>query len=138
MTRVEYLREYDYFAEYDDLITNSLEKYHVAGLSIAIIDGDSTQSTSYGISRLPDKKVTPSTLFNAASMTKAQIAACISILIDERSDIEWTTPVSELLRDDFVLADHHYTANVTVEDMLSHRSGLPEYDESPLLASGTS
>jgi len=29
--------------------------------------------------------------------------------------------------EDFVLADSEHTENVTVEDMLSHKTGLPKY-----------
>jgi CubicO group peptidase (beta-lactamase class C family) len=82
----------------------------------------------YGISRYPAEKVTPKTLFNAASMTKAFIGGAASLLVDdeEHPNVRWDTPVSELLRDDFVLVDGRYTDVVTLEDILSHRSGLPE------------
>ena len=62
-------------------------------------------------------------------MTKALVAASVSLLVDDTSkpDVQWSTPVSQLLRDDFVLSDSNYTELVTVEDILSHRSGLPEY-----------
>jgi CubicO group peptidase (beta-lactamase class C family) len=41
----------------------------------------------------------------------------------------FTTPVSTLLPDDFQLADLYSTVNVTIEDILSHRSGLPRHDD---------
>lgn len=83
----------------------------------------------YGIARSPDEKVTPNTLFNIGSMTKAFISSAISLLVDDNHlpDVKWTTPVSQLIRDDFVLSDSRCTEMVTVEDMLSHRTGLPEY-----------
>lgn len=117
----------DFFAKYDALIDDLMKEHHIPGLSIAVVDGESTKTKSYGFARLPDEKVTPSTLFNAASMTKAQIAACVSILVDDLPDIDWTLPVSHLLREDFVLPDSYYTEHVTLEDILSHRSGMPEY-----------
>lgn len=40
--------------------------------------------------------------------------------------------MSRLLRDDFVPAGLQYTENVTIEDILSHRSGMPGHDESYL------
>ena len=62
-------------------------------------------------------------------MSKSFVAAAISLLVDDMDfpDVKWTTPVSQLLRDDFVLSDSRYTEEVTIEDMLSHRSGMPEY-----------
>ena len=67
-------------------------------------------------------------------MTKAFVSSAVSLLVDDddRPDIQWTTPVSKLIRDDFVLSDSRYTEMVTVEDILSHRSGLPEYVNSHL------
>lgn len=44
--------------------------------------------------------------------------------------VKWTTPLSELLPGDFVLADEYATAHVTLEDALSHRAGLPGHEAS--------
>jgi CubicO group peptidase (beta-lactamase class C family) len=63
------------------------------------------------------------------SMSKAFTAAAISLLVDDNQkhpDVQWNSPVSRLIRDDFVRSDSRYTEEVTVEDILSHRSGLPE------------
>jgi CubicO group peptidase (beta-lactamase class C family) len=42
--------------------------------------------------------------------------------------LKWTSPINEFLRDDFVLEDDHATTHTTIEDALSHRSGLPRHD----------
>jgi CubicO group peptidase (beta-lactamase class C family) len=47
-------------------------------------------------------------------------------------NIHWKTKVSDILPDDFVLADQYLTQQITIEDILSHRTGLPRHDESPL------
>lgn len=138
---------YTAFAHYDELIKDVMQRYHVPGLSIAIVDGESIHTKGFGLARLPDVKVTPSTLFNAASMSKAHVAASLSLIMDSRSkpgsdadthsskpkdpsnsSFTWQTPVSKLLRDDFVLSDTHATATTTLEDILSHRSGVPDID----------
>lgn len=69
----------------------------------------------------------PSTLFYAGSTTKSFCAAAISLLVDDKDhpEVKWTTPMSELIRDDFVLQDDYATSHVTIEDALSHRTGLP-------------
>lgn len=51
--------------------------------------------------------------------------------MDNSSDygsIQWATPVSSLLRDDFVLSDPWATEHITVADALSHRTGYPRHD----------
>ncbi|KAL3703850.1 hypothetical protein TMatcc_009539 [Talaromyces marneffei ATCC 18224] len=111
---------------------STLEKWHVPGVAIAVVDGDQTWSEGYGISSFPSTPVTPSTLFYAGSTTKAFTAAMMATLIadnDKYPHIQWTTPVSQLIREDFVLADEYLTQHITLEDILSHRTGLPRHDQ---------
>lgn len=57
--------------------------------------------------------MTPETLFYTGSTTKSFTAAGLSLLVDNSSDygsIRWETPISQLLRDDFVLSDDWATA----------------------------
>lgn len=49
---------------------------------------------------------------------------------DKYPHVHWDTPISELIRDDFVLENHYATTHTTIEDALSHRSGLPRHDTS--------
>lgn len=75
--------------------------------------------------------MTPHTLFFTGSTTKSFTAAGLSLLIDnssEYSSIKWTTPISKLLREDFVLSDDWATAHITLEDALCHRTGYPRHD----------
>ena len=54
----------------------------------------------------------------------------MSLLISSSnySGLSWDTPISNLIRDDFVLPDPYFTEHVTIEDALSHRSGMPRHD----------
>lgn len=82
---------------------------------------------------MPSKPVTPSTLFYTGSTTKAFTAALVSLLVDDNEhfpQVQWDTPISQVIRDDFVLADEYATGHVTIEDALSHRSGFPRHDRS--------
>lgn len=58
----------------------------------------------------------------------------MSLLVDSEEDaykhIKWTTPLSTLIGDDFVLPDYYATTHTTLEDALSHRSGMPRHDMS--------
>lgn len=72
--------------------------------------------------------MTADTLFDTASMSKSFTAAAVALLVhdnDKYLDVQWATPVSKLLQDDFLLEDPQYTEHVTIEDILSHRSGMP-------------
>jgi len=42
--------------------------------------------------------------------------------------LSWDTPISSIIRDDFVLPDPYFTDHVTIEDALSHRTGMPRHD----------
>ncbi|KAJ5195402.1 uncharacterized protein N7498_008840 [Penicillium cinerascens] len=114
--------------DFAQLVQSTLEKWHIPGVAIAVIDGDDTWSEGYGIAALPDVPVRPSTMFYAGSTTKSFTAAAASLLVDDDerySHIKWTTPLSQLIRDDFVLQDEYATLHVTLEDALSNRTGLP-------------
>ena len=80
----------------------------------------------------PDKPMTSENLFYTASTTKSFTAAAVSLLIDDSvnssASLSWEVPLAEVMREDFVLADDHATAHVTIEDALSHRTGMPRHD----------
>ncbi len=44
-------------------------------------------------------------------------------------DIQWTTPISHIIRDDFVLSDNYWTEHITLEDALCHRTGMPRHEK---------
>jgi CubicO group peptidase (beta-lactamase class C family) len=89
---------------------------------------------------MPDKKVTPETLFFTASTTKSFTSAAMSMIInDERrsslqekatnaAPISWTTPLASIIPEDFVLPDPYVSSHVTIEDALSHRTGMPDHE----------
>jgi CubicO group peptidase (beta-lactamase class C family) len=47
----------------------------------------------------------------------------------EGAPLSWRTPLSAILGDDFVLEDPWATAHLTIEDALSHRTGMPAHDK---------
>lgn len=129
----EYIEKGEFSCTFDALVTSAITKWHVPGLSISVLESDGTIiSKGYGHARFsPNEAVKPSTLFHCASMTKAFTAAAVSLLVDDNEkypSIQWTTPVSEILPEDFVLIDAYATQNVTVEDILSHRTSFPDHD----------
>ncbi|KAJ6108657.1 beta-lactamase/transpeptidase-like protein [Penicillium sp. IBT 18751x] len=111
---------------FDDRVQELLSTWHVPGLAVAVIDGSSTFSKGYGFAVLPDTPVTPETVFFTASTTKSFTAASVSLLIDENPDLKWTSTLSSVIEDDFVLSDSSITSQVTFEDALSNRTGLSD------------
>ncbi|KIH89464.1 serine beta-lactamase-like superfamily protein [Sporothrix brasiliensis 5110] len=135
------------------LVADTLAAWHVPGVAIAVVDGDLTWSEGFGTAVYPDKAVTPDTLFYTASTTKAFVAAALALMVDSgnysvgdgQQKLDWTTPLSTILPDDFVVGseyagrgrdtttdrDHAWaTARLTVEDALAHRTGLAGHDPS--------
>ncbi|TVY91494.1 Protein flp, partial [Lachnellula willkommii] len=119
-------------AKFAKLVKDTLDLWHVPGVSISVVDGNDTWAEGYGISAFPSTPVTPETLFFGASTTKAFTAAAVALLISSsnHTGLSWDTPISSLIRDDFVLPDLYSTAHVTIEDALSHRTGMPAHDAS--------
>lgn len=103
------------------------QKYHVPGLSIAIVENDKISSAAWGLASIdPPRECTPDTLFDIASASKSLTAASVGLLVaDEKlPDVQWDAPMSKILPEDFVMPTKEATAAITVEDMLTHRTGL--------------
>lgn len=86
----------------------------------------------YGYSQLPSTPATPDTLYLAGSTTKAMTAAAAGKIVHSEEsafkNIDWTTTIASVLGNDFVLPEEYATSHITLEDALSHRSGLPAHD----------
>lgn len=112
-------------------INDLMDSFHVPGLAIAIISGSEIHSKAFGQASLdPPKPCTTDTIFDAASTSKALTAVSVALLkeyVSGSCGFQWNTPVCTLLRDDFVMSVPEATALITVEDILSHRAGLPGY-----------
>ena len=105
-----------------------METYHLPGLSISTCRNDTITSTGFGVlSRKSQQAATADTLYDIASSSKSLTAASVALLVEDNEnfpEVQWTTPVHELLPEDFVMPTLELTKRVTVEDMLSHRTGM--------------
>jgi CubicO group peptidase (beta-lactamase class C family) len=105
-----------------------MDTYHLPGLSISICQNDTITSAGFGVSsRESNKAATADTLYDIASSSKSLTAAAVALLVeddDNYPEVQWTTPLHELLPDDFVMPTPELTKRVTVEDVLSHRTGM--------------
>lgn len=121
---MDYLHSETFASRIKDL----MQKHHVPGVSFAVVSKIGETSRSFGHASVkPEVPCTAETLFDIASASKSLTAAAVALLVEDDAypHVKWDTPVAKILPHDFVLSDDRYTNEVTVEDILSHRSGFP-------------
>lgn len=108
----------------DDYVAGVLKTFDVPGVAVAIVkDGAVVLTKGYGVRRLGDPAPVDShTLFGIASNTKLFTATALGLLVEE-GKIEWDAPVTRYLPA-FALSNPYVTHEITVRDLLVHRSGL--------------
>ncbi len=112
----------------DDYVNRALRDWEVPGVAIAIVKDDRTVlAKGYGVRKLGDLTPTSErTLFAIGSSSKAFTAASVAMLVDE-GKLKWDDAATKYLPG-FELYDPHVTRELTVRDLLSHRSGLERGD----------
>lgn len=102
----------------------SFAVYEVPGAAVAIVkDGRVVLTQGFGVRTLGESRsVDADTLFAIASNTKAFTAALLATLVDE-GVLNWNDRVIDHLPE-FRLYDAYATRELTVRDLLSHRSGI--------------
>jgi len=113
---------------FDDYVNKALREWEVPGVAIAIVKDDRIiLAKGYGVRKLGDPlPVSERTLFAIGSSSKAFTAASIAMLVDE-GKLKWDDRVTKYLPE-FELYDPYVTRELTVRDLLSHRSGLDRGD----------
>ncbi|MGH8183982.1 MAG: serine hydrolase domain-containing protein, partial [Rhodanobacteraceae bacterium] len=107
----------------DAYVQQVMHDWHVPGLAIAVVkDGKVVLARGYGVRELGKPgKVDADTLFDIASNSKAFTAAALGTLVAS-GKLEWATPVVDELKD-FRLQSAWITQNLSLRDLLTHRSG---------------
>lgn len=112
-----------------ELETPSLEQrmshYAVPGVSVAMIDGGRIQwARAYGVADEDGRAVTPTTRFQAASISKP-VAAMAALALVDQGLLDLDADVNEYLTSWKVPANHLTDlAPVTLRGLLSHTAGL--------------
>jgi CubicO group peptidase (beta-lactamase class C family) len=108
----------------DTYVHDVLSAFEVPGIALTIVkDGQVVVARGYGVKQLGrSEAVDPNTLFGIASNTKAFTGTALALLVEE-GKIEWDKPVVDYLPW-FRLSDPFVTSQLTVRDLLVHRSGL--------------
>ncbi|MEZ5461304.1 serine hydrolase domain-containing protein [Dokdonella sp.] len=97
----------------------------VSGFAVAVVNKDQVvleRGVGYA-NWTTREKVEPDTVFRLASLSKA-FATTLTGLLVEDGLLSWNTRISSVLPT-FALADADSSTKLTVEDILSHRVGLP-------------
>ena len=99
----------------------------VPGLSVAVVyQGETVFAQGYGVRSLDTREpVDASTVFQLASVSKSVGATVVARQVGNRI-VAWDTPVVQHLPG-FALSDPWVTQHVTIADLYTHRSGLPEH-----------
>jgi len=112
----------------DAYVQAAIDQWNVPGLALAIVKDDKVvYERGYGVRDLETKEpVDRNTIFSIASTTKAMTVACLGMLVDE-GKISWDDPVTKYLPS-FQVYDPWVTRELTIRDLLTHRSGLSRGD----------
>jgi len=113
----------------DRFIRAEMKRQQIPGLALAVVkDGRVSRARGYGLANLEHgAPVTPDTVFQAGSMGKQFVAACVLLLVEEGrvglddSIVQHIPGVPPAWRP------------VTVRHLLQHTSGLPDYTSSDVI-----
>ena len=111
-------------ADLEAYVASSMKTFEVPGMAVAIVkDGKILVAKGYGVRKLGDPTpVDEFTLFGIGSNTKAFTTAALATLIDE-GKLAWDDPVYQRLPG-FVMYDPYVSHEMTIRDLLTHRSGM--------------
>jgi CubicO group peptidase (beta-lactamase class C family) len=109
---------------FDAYVRRGLQALRTPGAAVAVVqDGQVLFAKGYGVRRLGDPApIDVHTLFQIASNTKAFTTAALAMLADE-GKLSWDDRVTRHLPD-FQLYDPWVTRELTIRDLVTHRSGL--------------
>ncbi len=111
-------------ADLDAYVARDLKAFEVPGIAIAIVkDGKVVLAKGYGVKKLGEPApVDENTLFGIGSNTKAFTSAALASLVDA-GKISWDDKVYERLKG-FQMYDPYVSHEMTIRDLLTHRSGM--------------
>jgi CubicO group peptidase (beta-lactamase class C family) len=114
--------------EFDEYVNSVYQGWDIPGLAIAVVkDDEIVFAKGYGVRKLGEvAPVDEDTVFAIGSASKAFTAAAVAMLVDE-GKLKWDDPVSQYLPD-LRFSEPYVDKQMTVRDLLTHRSGLARTD----------
>jgi CubicO group peptidase (beta-lactamase class C family) len=113
---------------FDKYVAQAARDWRIPGMAVAVVKGDSLVfAKGYGVLEVgKPAPATEHTRFAIGSTTKAMTVASLAMLVDE-GKLRWDDRVIDYLPD-LQLYDAYATHELTVRDLLTHRTGLPGTD----------
>lgn len=109
------------------IVNRAMKETGVPGIAVAVVRADEVLlARGFGVREVGKlEKVTADTVFQVASLSKPVGATVISRAVSNGL-VSWNDPVVKYLPW-FRIGDDYVTQNVSIADMYSHRSGLPDH-----------
>ena len=117
----------------DGLIEDGMTQTGVPGTAVAVVyDDEVVYERGFGVRELgKPEPITPETVFQIASLSKPLSSTLVAAVVGDGMTT-WDATIGSL-EPGFALSDPWVSDQVTIRDMLCHRSGLPAYSGDPLV-----
>lgn len=112
----------------DEAVEKAMKAFDAPGAAVVVVkDGEVVYLKGHGLKKQgAEDQVTPDTVFPIASCSKAFTATLLAGLIDD-GKAKWDDKVRDHLPT-FRLSDELADREVTLRDLLCHRTGMPRHD----------
>jgi CubicO group peptidase (beta-lactamase class C family) len=109
----------------DRYVERGMQKTGVPGVAVAVVYRDRVvYLKGFGVRKAGEwKPVNPNTVFQLASVSKPIASTIVASLVGAR-EVSWDDRITDL-DPQFRLSDENVNQQLTIRDLLSHRSGLP-------------
>lgn len=111
----------------DGVVRDAMRRTGVPGVAVGVVHDDEVlYLKGFGLRKTGTKdEVGPDTVFQLASVSKPLASTVVAAAVGEKT-VGWDDPVVEH-DPGFALKDPWVTRHVTLADLFSHRSGLPDH-----------
>ncbi|MEX2595563.1 MAG: serine hydrolase [Salibacteraceae bacterium] len=111
--------------DFEAFARETAAKFELPSMAVIIVK-DNMVVSSFGVGNKSEMEPDENTLYAIASLSKAFTSVSIGMLVDEEK-LDWEDKVIDHLPW-FKMHDTYVTQNMTIEDLLAHRSGLETFD----------
>ncbi|MER6997245.1 serine hydrolase [Streptomyces sp. NPDC000410] len=114
-------------AKLDGIVEKGMKRTGVPGVAVGVVYRDKVvHLKGFGVREAGESaRVGPDTVFQLASVSKPLASTVVAGAVGDKT-VRWGDPVAPRLPG-FTLGDPWVSGHVTIADLLSHRSGLPDH-----------
>ncbi len=111
----------------DAIVNDAMEQTEVPGVAVAVVVGDEVvYLKGFGVRKVGEETpVDPDTVFQIASVSKPLTSSAIASVVGT-GEVAWDSRIADL-DPGFRLIQPWVSSQVTIRDLLSHRSGMPDH-----------